>query len=235
LFYGTLIVISKVIGTEWLLEGDCTLPFEHFARLDDNKKRDILNAALEEFVQYGYDLASTNRMVERAGIAKGALFKYFSTKEALFLFLCEQCSEEVAQVVTEASPESEQDFFGTLKAMAVKEIILSMEKPELFTLFQHMANHPEHPVYKQALQKDHEKSREMSYYLVTALARNPLQQDVSLERVLLVVTWVLEGLKQKILITSQMNNREQWIKEVQNEVDATLGLLKYGIIAKKDQ
>lgn len=62
---------------------------ENFIGLREEKRDAIINAALQEFAQKGYDLASTNEIVKEAGISKGALFHYFSKKEDLFLFLCD--------------------------------------------------------------------------------------------------------------------------------------------------
>lgn len=44
----------------------------------------ILSSALEEFAEYGYEAASTNRIARRARVSKGLIFRYFSSKEQLF-------------------------------------------------------------------------------------------------------------------------------------------------------
>ena len=44
-----------------------------FNGLKAEKRQSILNAALGEFADKGYALASTNGIVRRAGISKGAL------------------------------------------------------------------------------------------------------------------------------------------------------------------
>lgn len=54
--------------------------YTKFENLPEGKRLRILNAAAREFAQSGYDGASTNRIVEYAGIAKGALFHYFKDK-----------------------------------------------------------------------------------------------------------------------------------------------------------
>jgi AcrR family transcriptional regulator len=44
----------------------------------------ILDAALNQFAEKGYDLASTNVICGNAGVSKGTVFKYFATKRSLF-------------------------------------------------------------------------------------------------------------------------------------------------------
>src|SRR5688572_19844289 len=48
------------------------------------KVNDILAAALEEFFQQGFAAARLDAIAERAGIAKGTIYLYFDSKEALF-------------------------------------------------------------------------------------------------------------------------------------------------------
>ncbi|MTI56255.1 MAG: TetR/AcrR family transcriptional regulator [Geosporobacter ferrireducens] len=40
-----------------------------------------------EFVEKGYDKASTDRIIQRAEISKSLLFYYFKNKKGLFLYL----------------------------------------------------------------------------------------------------------------------------------------------------
>jgi len=208
------------------------MAFAHFQRLSDEKQRDILNASLEEFVQYGYDMASTNRIVERAGIAKGTLFKYFSNKETLFLYLCEQCAEEIAHSYEEELDDLPNDFIQAIKRIAFCEITLSTERPELFYLFQHMAKHPGHPVYRQVIDRDREKTSLVIHRLIQLLGKKRLKEGVSLERILLLMTWVIEGLKQKIFLDTEgmkQMPKAEWERYVQDELDQTFDLLKRGI------
>ncbi|MGG7175952.1 TetR/AcrR family transcriptional regulator [Clostridium paraputrificum] len=48
-------------------------------------KEKIINIALEEFAQHGYQAASTNTICKNAKISKGLLYHYYSSKEALYL------------------------------------------------------------------------------------------------------------------------------------------------------
>lgn len=60
--------------------------FAKFLSLDKEKQDRIINAAMKEFAQKGYDKASTNEMVKEAGISKGLLFHYFQNKKQLYFF-----------------------------------------------------------------------------------------------------------------------------------------------------
>jgi AcrR family transcriptional regulator len=63
---------------------------EVFSKLDPQKKMRILDAAMDEFSENGYQGASVNRMVRRLGIAKGSIFSYFGSKDGLFEYVFER-------------------------------------------------------------------------------------------------------------------------------------------------
>lgn len=65
---------------------------DSFLRLPADKASAILAAARAEFSEQGFAAASTNRIVQAAGIAKGSLFNYFRDKAALFLYLHYRCA-----------------------------------------------------------------------------------------------------------------------------------------------
>jgi TetR/AcrR family transcriptional regulator len=58
-----------------------------FKKLNSDKQNKIISACIDEFAEEGFDTASTNRIAQRAGVAKGSIFKYFGTKEKMFFFV----------------------------------------------------------------------------------------------------------------------------------------------------
>lgn len=60
------------------------MPRPRFDRLDPDKRRHILAVAAEEFAAHGFDNASLNRIIDHAGISKGAAYYYFDDKADLF-------------------------------------------------------------------------------------------------------------------------------------------------------
>jgi AcrR family transcriptional regulator len=56
------------------------------AALTETRRR-LLDAAAEEFAQHGYDGANVNNISLAAGFAKGTIYNYFPSKQALMLAL----------------------------------------------------------------------------------------------------------------------------------------------------
>jgi AcrR family transcriptional regulator len=56
-----------------------------FAKLPKERQNQIIETAIADFAQFGYNGTSINKLAARAGISIGALYSYFPSKEALFL------------------------------------------------------------------------------------------------------------------------------------------------------
>src|ERR1700741_860307 len=53
-------------------------------RRKEARPGELLNAALDLFVEKGYAATRAEEVAKRAGVSKGTLFLYFSSKEELF-------------------------------------------------------------------------------------------------------------------------------------------------------
>lgn len=76
-----------------------------FDRLDQDKKLRVLRAAIEEFATCGYEAANINKIAKNAHISVGSLYKYFASKESLFLYVIQHSSdliEEELRAINEA-------------------------------------------------------------------------------------------------------------------------------------
>ena len=75
------------------------MPTDTFFNLSDEKKRRILEAAIDEFAEYRFSDASINRIVKNADISRGSFYQYFLDKEDLYLFIMQVIG--VFQVMSE--------------------------------------------------------------------------------------------------------------------------------------
>lgn len=212
------------------------LTFQHFLNLPEEKRRQIFEAALDEFVTYGYDLASTNRIVERAGISKGVLFKYFSNKETLFHYICEQVMASLSEIAEVEPEELPSDFFEALKFFSWKEIEYAKQHPKLFALTLMMSNQPMHPVYQKELAQFQAWGLELYHKMLAAISTDDLRDDVPFERAYLLVQWVAEGFKKQFNAARTADHAdltpeqiEQLSHAAMQELDVYFELLKKGL------
>jgi AcrR family transcriptional regulator len=57
-------------------------------------RQTLLDAAAEEFARQGYDQANINTISTKAGFAKGTIYNYFPSKQALLLALIDAIAQE---------------------------------------------------------------------------------------------------------------------------------------------
>lgn len=101
-----------------------------FENLDASKQKRIIDAALKEFKEKGFELASTNKIVKEAGIGKGMLFYYFNNKQDLYLYLIEYCLKIVEEEYFSAIDANEPDLFERMKQIVVAKMEFLSKYPE---------------------------------------------------------------------------------------------------------
>lgn len=72
---------------------------EQYEEIRSEKKRRIMDAALELFATEGYHATSISKIAETANISKGLLYNYFESKEELLKTITEAFSEEVTDMM----------------------------------------------------------------------------------------------------------------------------------------
>src|SRR6476660_4723243 len=83
------------------------------------RRRQLLDAALEVFVSQGYHAAAMDEIAERAGVSKPVLYQHFPGKLDLYLALLDQHSGELVALVREAlasTSDNKQRVAATIAA-----------------------------------------------------------------------------------------------------------------------
>ena len=66
------------------------MPSDTFLRLNDEKKKKLVDASFKEFSLYNFNDVSINRIIKEAGISRGSFYMYFVDKKDLYFYLLEQ-------------------------------------------------------------------------------------------------------------------------------------------------
>jgi len=75
--------------------------------LVERRRRQIVDAAVELFLQKGFHKTTTRQIARAAGISIGLLYEYISAKEDILFLVCEAIHAEMQQAVTEALARAE--------------------------------------------------------------------------------------------------------------------------------
>ena len=66
------------------------MPSDTFLRLNDEKKKKLIDASFKEFSLNNFNDVSINRIIKEAGISRGSFYMYFEDKKDLYFYLLEQ-------------------------------------------------------------------------------------------------------------------------------------------------
>jgi len=103
----------------------------------NDKRNRILDAAQNLFLRYGVKRTALDDVVREAGIAKGTLYLYFDSKDALFAAVAEQLCAEVLRNAEEAiasSSSSTSRIVGCLDASIGSMHRLTAQSPHIAEL-----------------------------------------------------------------------------------------------------
>lgn len=138
---------------------------EKFESLPEEKQRKVKNAAYKVFSTYGYKKASTNEIIEAAGISKGLLFHYFKSKKGLYEYIYELSLELLKEELYGKIDTSEPDILKRIRVVTEAKIALVSQYPELFD-FMKSAYFEQEPEIKQFVEKTNNEVTNQSIQLL---------------------------------------------------------------------
>jgi AcrR family transcriptional regulator len=109
------------------------MPRPRFQKLPPARRAALLEAAAQEFGAHGYQDASINHLLERAGVSKGAAYYYFDGKEDLFLTVVRYYLDQLDVSFTEL-PETvtAETFWPSIAELYRRSFVRSFELPWAF-------------------------------------------------------------------------------------------------------
>jgi AcrR family transcriptional regulator len=123
-----------------------------FAR-EFEHSQELFDAALAEFIDKGYELASINTILQAAGMSKGQFYYHFKNKEDLYLALIGVLIEKKkAFLASVMQPEDfQQDIFGIFKAQIRCSMAFARAHPAISRFSESFIKEHGSPIYKKAL------------------------------------------------------------------------------------
>ncbi|MBN2218942.1 MAG: TetR/AcrR family transcriptional regulator [Kosmotogaceae bacterium] len=108
------------------------MPKETFFNLSETKRKRILEAAIDEFAENGYENSRVNEIVRRSTIPKGSFYQYFENKCDLFRYVLDIIYKKKMEMMTDIEiSHKELSVFETLRIMVEAGIKMAEEDPRL--------------------------------------------------------------------------------------------------------
>ena len=106
-----------------------------------NKPVEILQAALELFVAYGFHGTPTSKIAAKAGVANGTLFHYYKTKDELVIALYVDTKEKMAAYL-EAGLVKETTLEGKFRSIFIHSLQWALANRMAFQFIQQFHTSP---------------------------------------------------------------------------------------------
>ncbi|MFZ1401426.1 MAG: TetR/AcrR family transcriptional regulator [Candidatus Promineifilaceae bacterium] len=146
-------------------------------------KQKLLDAALAEFVANGYEQASINRILDKAGMSKGQFYYHFKNKEALYFALIELSIQKKLAYFQNLNllAGAPTDIFSLFKMQIRYGLIFAREYPAIHDLSQSFLRERGNPIYEKAMARYDFKENEVIGHLIEiAHQRGEFREDLPL-------------------------------------------------------
>lgn len=170
------------------------MPTERFAQLSEHKRELILQAALEEFAAHPFSGSSTNRIVQQAGISKGSLFTYFTTKEDIYYHLLDTITEELFSHLEPQLEGLPQELFERILAYSSLEFSWHRANPLQSALLRRAFNPKEAETWKGTTER---YSKETMRLFEAIYLAGDVPGPSRREETQSIIQWVLRGFNER--------------------------------------
>lgn len=201
--------------------------FSKFLNLKPEKQKKILESAIREFADNGYEKASTNKIIKEAGISKGILFHYFQNKKKLFLYVFDYSVDFCMDKFYKKVDFEERDFFKKLRQISSFKLELVNIYPSIFKFFE-VAIGEECNEVKSEIEKRKKKLTESGYSKVfNNIDVSRFRDGVDVSRSINIIMWTLEGFGTSELQKAKASASKQMdYKKTFAEMDIYINIFK---------
>lgn len=206
-----------------------------FERLPKEKKEKIINICIEEFAKNGYQKASTNKIVERAGISKGILFHYFGNKKKIFLYVLDYVLDDFEKktdkYIKKVNP---RDIFDRLLKWSLMEIKFSSEYPVKYNFLVKAFISPPKELEDEIKIRYNQKYNKYLKVFMENIDTEKFRSDIDVNKAIEILFFSLGGITKKY--TELYRGREDEILKDKNklviELEEYINILKLGFYHK---
>jgi TetR/AcrR family transcriptional regulator len=205
-----------------------------YQQIPAEKREKILQAAIREFAERGYENASTNRIIQEADISKGLLFHYFGSKKHLFLATFDHCVQQYISQMKEVVPASADwpdDIFDRILYLGEIKYRYFLQQPLLYSFLL--------SAYNEILAKfPREAEQSIAYFqkiampfLMEGVDCSKFREDLDVEKAIYLIFLSLNAIAQQLVkqaLEQPGKGLDQW-EELFNDYKQMLDILKYGV------
>ncbi len=207
------------------------MPKQTFFNLPEEKREQVFRAAVAEFAAYPYPAASINRIVTRAGIAKGSFYQYFDDKGDLFMYCLRRIGEEKLAYLAPVLQEAERiPFFDLLHELFLQGIRFAEEHPEYAAIGSRLLASKGTAIFEEAVRYSLEEGEAFfKGILEEAVQRGEVRADIDVS----FTTYLLARLSNLVVEYHIERVAATYDERMMETVDRLIEILRTGIRAQE--
>lgn len=191
--------------------------------LTERRREEILEAAARLFAQRGYSQTDTQAVADALGVSKGTLYRYFASKEELFLAAADRAMHRLREAVEAATGAGDDPLEVMQQAITAYLRFFEENSAYVELLIQERAQFKDRkkPTYFEHREKNIGRWREMFARLIA----EGRVRDVPVER----ITGVISNLVYGTMFTNYFVGRHAALED---QVRDILDVVFHGILAE---
>lgn len=199
-----------------------------FYKLSEDKRVNIINSSIEEFAHNTYETASLNKIIARAKISKGGLFKYIDSKSDLYMFITTGILEKVIIYQSKKIDITVKCYFDRLLFLMKSGFEYYKNKPLEFKLILNALNDVTSPNHNLLMEKRKELILKYQSDLIVGI--DWMQYKIKKHEILRISEYMIEGYNLSLLKKSFGNlNIEEFEYLIIKDINLLINTLKNGV------
>jgi len=160
-----------------------------------DRREELLEAALDEFIAKSYEEASLNNMIKTAGISKGTFYYHFQDKQALYLSLMQSVvaakMEFLDRRMKDYIHNEDLSIFENLKLQARFGVEFAKDYPKYFLLGMMFIKEKGNEIYKVTMNMYGDTSDNFYEKLMEmAIKKGDIREGVSIRFAKIILTYL---------------------------------------------
>ncbi|OPJ55147.1 TetR/AcrR family transcriptional regulator [Alkalithermobacter paradoxus] len=180
------------------------------------KKSELIDAAINEFSERGYENASLNNILKQAGISKGTFYYHFKNKEALYIYLIGILIDEKKEFLKNnvSYDVFSKDIFTIFEELTKAGMKFANKSPSISKFSESFIKEKENEIYKKVFEKyNFQNDDYMNALIENAYSKGEFREDLPKEFIKSIVSYLFTNIT-NITSVSKMNDYEEVINNL---------------------
>lgn len=167
------------------------MPTPTFFNLPEEKKNLIIEAAVNEFFEKGYEKMSIAKMITKAKIPRGSFYQYFEDKQDLYTFIIINIIGNKKHLNLDNRNIDEMNFLDLIKQLFISGINFYKQEPKLAVIATDFLNIKDDVLKKNIIGDSQKLSYEFFRNLIeTRKSKEEITMDVDTDTLIYLINTI---------------------------------------------